>query len=364
MNSNKIRVGIVGTNPHRGWATQAHIPALMASPDFEITAVSSTRIESAREVAHKFNVPNAFDKHVDLVNLPDVDLVTVTVKVPHHHEIVMAALNAGKHVYCEWPLGNGLKEAEEMTALAKKQNLHGFVGLQARCAPVVNQVKDLIAAGYVGEVLSSSVVASGRGWGASVLSASKYLLDEANGATMLTIPAGHFIDAFCYCLGEFKSFNALRATRRKSVPVEGSTEVAMMKTADQLVLGGTLESRAIASIHFRGGTNRSTNLLWEINGTDGDLRITGDSGHIQMIDLTLTGAKGADKEMKPIEIDAKFKWVPPSTPSGNPFNVAQLYAQIARCLKSETQHQAPTFEDAVVRHRLLDRVAQLTPLSS
>lgn len=364
MNSRKIRVGIVGANPHRGWAMHAHIPALMSSPDFEITAVSSTRMESASEVARKHNVPNAFDNHTDLVDAPDIDLVVVTVKVPHHHEIVIAALNAGKHVFCEWPLGNGLKEAEGMAALAKTQNLHGFVGLQARCAPVVNQVKRLVADGFVGDVLSSSVVASGRGWGASVLPASMYLLDEANGATMLTIPAGHFIDAFCFCLGEFKSFNATRAARRKSVPIEGeSNKTVAMKTADQLVLGGTLESGAIASIHFRGGTNRSTNLLWEINGTDGDLLVTGDSGHIQMIDLTLTGARDQDKAMKPIEIEPKFSYVPPSTPPGNPFNVAQLYAQIAKCLKAEP-NSAPTFDDAVRRHEMLQRVQQLAPIEA
>ncbi len=356
IDSKRIRVGIVGANPQRGWAMQAHIPALMASPDFELVAVSSTKLESASEVARKFDVAHAFDNHTDLVKLPDVDLVSVTVKVPHHYEIVMAALDAGKHVYCEWPLGNGLKEAEDMAERASQHNLLGFVGLQARCSPVVNQVKALIADGFVGEVLSSSVVASGRGWGASVIPASVYLLDETNGATMLTIPAGHFIDAFCFCLGEFKSFSALQDTRRKSVPLEGSSEMIPMKTADQLVLTGTLESGATASIHFRGGTNRSTNLLWEINGTEGDLLITGPSGHIQMIDLALTGARGADKEMKPISIDPKFFWVPPSTPSGNPYNVAQLYSQIAIELRSGNHVAAPTFDDAVRRHKLLDQI--------
>lgn len=351
----RVRVGIVGVNPERGWALSAHLPALRASSDFEISAVSSTRLESAREAADMFNVPKAFDNHFELVNQPDIDLVTVTVKVPHHHEIVMAALESGKHVYCEWPLGNGLREAEQMSALASKNKLHGFVGLQGRMAPVINQVRKLINEGYVGEVLSTSVVASGRGWGQSVMSASMYLLDEANGATMLTIPAGHFIDSLRYCLGAFESVSAIGSTRRKSVFVEGTSETCAMKTADQIVVSGTLRGGAVASIHFRGGTNRSTNLLWEINGTEGDLLVTGASGHVQMIDLALSGARGGEKQMQPIEVAPDFFWAPPDTPVGSPYNVAQLYGQIAKTFKEGTS-TAPTFEDAVTLHSTLDTI--------
>ena len=50
---------------------------------------------------------------------PEVDLVVVTVKVPHHRELVPSALEAGKHVYCEWPLGNGLAEARKLARWPK-----------------------------------------------------------------------------------------------------------------------------------------------------------------------------------------------------------------------------------------------------
>src|SRR5205814_7928624 len=107
----RIRVGIIGANPDRGWAAQAHIPALKSlSDDFEITALSTSRRESADAASKLFGVPLAFDNHQDLVNSPVVDVVAVTVKVQYHLELATAALDAGKAVYCEWPLGNGLKE--------------------------------------------------------------------------------------------------------------------------------------------------------------------------------------------------------------------------------------------------------------
>ena len=117
----RIRVGIIGANPDRGWGAEAHIPALQSLPDaFEITALSTSRRESADAAGTRFGVRRAFDNHHDLVNSADVDVVAITVKVPHHVELATAALTAGKAVYCEWPFGNGLQEAEKLAALAKK----------------------------------------------------------------------------------------------------------------------------------------------------------------------------------------------------------------------------------------------------
>src|SRR5882757_6801031 len=95
--THKIRVGIIGANPDRGWAAQAHIPALRSlSDDYEITALSTTRPESADAAGKLFDVAATFDNHQELVNSPAVDLVAITVKVPYHLELATAALEAGK----------------------------------------------------------------------------------------------------------------------------------------------------------------------------------------------------------------------------------------------------------------------------
>src|SRR3989449_9480521 len=144
----RIRVGIIGANPDRGWAAEAHIPALKSlSDDFEITALSTSRRESAEAASRRFGVPLAFDNHQDLVNRADLDVVAITVKVPHHFELATAALTAGKAVYCEWPLGNGLQEAEKLAALTKQKGVLAVAGLQARSAPPVLYVRDLVRQG-------------------------------------------------------------------------------------------------------------------------------------------------------------------------------------------------------------------------
>src|SRR5437867_9926102 len=178
----RIRVGVIGANPDRGWAAQAHIPALRSlSDDFEITGLSTTRRESADAAGRLFGVPVAFDNHQELVNSPAVDVVAVTVNVPYHLELATAAIDAGKAVYCEWPLGNGLREAETLAALAKKKRVLAVAGLQARSAPAVAYVRDLIKHGYVGEVLSTTLIGSGMGWGPTVEPFNVYLNDKKNG---------------------------------------------------------------------------------------------------------------------------------------------------------------------------------------
>src|ERR1700730_7691943 len=145
----KIRVGFVGLSPNRGFASIAHVPALRALPEFEIAAVCTTRQESAEATARHFGIPLAFSDPEKLARHPDIDLVTGTVKVPDHLPPVMAAIDAGKHVYCEWPLGRNTGEAREMLAAAERKGIRHVVGLQGQMSPAINYVKDLVADGYV-----------------------------------------------------------------------------------------------------------------------------------------------------------------------------------------------------------------------
>src|SRR5713101_7670368 len=109
-----LGVGIIGVSPVRGWATTAHIPALQALPNYEIRALSAHDAESARAAGQMFGVSAVFSDHEQLVSQSDIDVVVVTVRVPHHRELVSAALAAGKAVYCEWPLGRDLEDSRAM----------------------------------------------------------------------------------------------------------------------------------------------------------------------------------------------------------------------------------------------------------
>lgn len=350
----KIGVGIIGASPERGWAVDAHIPALAQISEAELVAVSTSRAESARAAAGQFGVALAFDNAEALVARPEVDLAVVTVKVPYHFELVSAALNAGKAVYCEWPLGNGVEEAEALAKMAAEKGVYNAVGLQARSAPVIKYAKALVAEGYVGEVLSSTIVADGINWGADVLDCYRYLLDKDNGASMLTIPFGHTMDAFCSVLGEFASLNATTATRRKRVKVVESGEMIPATVADQIAVTGELESGAVASVHFRGGFSRGTHFLWEITGTEGDLVITAGGGHTQMLPLAIQGARG-EEALAPLTIPDAYQYPNLNLDDGPPASVARAYSTLVEDWLRGGQ-TLPSFADALLRHRMLKAI--------
>jgi len=170
----------------------SHFPALQSLGDkFTVVGVANSTKEIARRTADALSLPYAFDSVEDLVNSPEVDLVVVTVKVPRLIELVTAALEAGKHVYCEWPLGNSLEEAKKLAELAQEKGVVAVVGNQARAALEIEHLRKLIADGYGGKVLSITLVGSGGNWADETNENLYYLFDKKNGATMLTIPLAH-----------------------------------------------------------------------------------------------------------------------------------------------------------------------------
>src|ERR1700693_827810 len=221
--TSKIRVGIVGASPNRGFASIAHIPALRALPEFEIAAVCTTRQESAEATAKHFGIPLAFADPDKLAQHPDVDLVTVTVKVPDHYQPVMAAIEAGKHVYCEWPLGRDTAEAIRMRDAAERRGVRNVVGLQGQASPAINYVKDLIAEGHIGRVLSATLFVNAGNWGKTIDRA--YQTDRANGANLMTITGGHNLDLLCHCLCEFRELSAFAVSQRDHIPLQSTGEM-------------------------------------------------------------------------------------------------------------------------------------------
>src|SRR6266566_9336540 len=271
-----LGVGIIGVSPVWGWATTAHIPALRALPNYEIRALSSRSAESARAVGQALGVSAVFSDHKQLVLQPDIDVVAVTVKVPHHRELVSAALAAGKAVYCEWPLGCDLDDARAMAALAAELGLRTVVGLQARQAPAIEFVRELLSNGYVGEVLSTTMIGVSVA-GDVVVQPNVYMLDANNGANLLTVAFGHSLDTLNFVLGEFADLSSVSAIRRPLITAEKTREQIVKTAPDQVAVIGTLTSGVTASIHIREAVAGGTGFLWEINGSDGTLRITADA---------------------------------------------------------------------------------------
>lgn len=357
-----IRVGIVGANPTRGWALSAHLPALGALPElFKVTAVSTTRSESAAETAAKFGIPHSFDDAKALAEQDDVDLVVVSVKVPHHLELTRTALDAGKHVFTEWPLGANSEQAAELTELAKARGVHHIIGLQGRRSPLVNYVRHLVSDGYVGRVLSVTLsITSGQWGGATIAPDRTWTADRANGANLLTITGGHSLDTLRYALGEIAEVNGVVATLHPTAKVAGTDETVNITVPDNVLLNGRLEDGAVASITFLSAPSLVSapdlaGAYWSVLGEEGTLMVTGHGlPHYSDAGLTLRGHTGSGA-VEELSVPASYQRAPAEVPDGPARNVAALYQSVADAIAGGTPID-PSFDTALSLHHLLDAI--------
>ncbi|KAJ9668453.1 hypothetical protein H2201_001501 [Coniosporium apollinis] len=196
-----IRVGFRGISANvgprtdaGGWAKAAHLPYLRKSSLYEIVALCNTSVETAKAAIRSHGLPEltkAYGSPEGLAADLDVDLVVCSVNVQKHYNLIKPALLAGKDVIVEWPLGANLKEAEELTLIAKETGAKTAVGLQARFAPAVTKVRELLAEGRIEPVLSSTFVGAVGLYSGIESVGAGFLMDINTGGNMVTIHCGH-----------------------------------------------------------------------------------------------------------------------------------------------------------------------------
>ena len=339
-----LRLGVAGANPERGWFRDAHFPALQTLPGLAVHAVSARTQEIADAAAAAFGAVRAYDDSLAMARDPDIDIVVVTVKVPEHRAIVLAALAAGKNVYCEWPLGRDLAEAEEMAAAARAAGVHAVTGLQGANAPAVRHAAAQVREGVIGRPRNLRVVSSTAGWGTAAPAHYAYLQDKRNGATLATIAGGHTLAMVEPVAGTITEVSARNSILQDSVTLAGSDETVTRTCADHMLITARHESGCVSSIEILGGANIP--LRFELRGTEGSLEINGHHpGGYQCSALTVSTTPA---QTVPLGTDQ-------SGLSGNPVNVALLYARLEQDIRSGTR-TAPDFDRAVALTHLLDAI--------
>lgn len=355
--ANKIRLGFIGANVKSTWASQSHYPALMAHPDVEIAAVCTRNAESAEAARKHFGAKHAFTDFRALVASPDVDAVAVVVRVPSHYEPTKAAIEAGKPVYTEWPLGRTTDEAVELAALAKAKGVITAVGLQSRVSPALLYVKELIESGYVGQVLACHV-STHRDGPLERPSSRSWQRDVTLGANPLTIANGHVIDALRFVAGNFSRVACLLSTQVKQWYETDTQQMVDVTSPDNILVSGELASGAAASVCVGAVPWGGPGFRMEIFGREGALIATGNISSQRGEMLRVQGAQKS-QTLKDLPLPERFNQVPPSFPRGDPFNVGQMYALFAQSIHAGKPHQhLATFDTAVQLHRFIDTLKQ------
>jgi predicted dehydrogenase len=356
--STPIRVGVIGASPTRGWALGSHLPPLVALEGFELIAVATTRTDTARETAREFGVPLAFGDAAELIAHPDVDLVTVSVKVPYHHDLVHAALEAGKRVFCEWPLGANTTQATDLLTLARTRGLRHVIGLQGRRSPLVNYVRDLASQGYLGELLYAALSIEMEGPGKTITQDRIWATDKANGVGTLAIIGGHNLDVLRYIIGDISELQATVAVRWPEATVVETGAPIDVTSPDVVLVQGRAAGGAFISVAIQAGLPKGLGATLELHGSEGILVVRGDrSLHLSDALLALSGSTGG-APVEPLEIPASYRTVPDLVPDTAARNVAGLYLALGAAIEGDSDPEAfePSFATAVELHRFLDAI--------
>ncbi|HEY9084441.1 MAG TPA: Gfo/Idh/MocA family oxidoreductase [Candidatus Tyrphobacter sp.] len=134
----RIRIGIVGA----GFGVKAHLPALAAHPRFEVVALASP--SSAATIAKERGIPHAYTSCAEMVRGCDLDAVTVASPPFAHHDDVLAALDAGKHVLCEKPFALDVAQAQRMLEASQRAGTVCALSHEFRWVPAQQALKELV----------------------------------------------------------------------------------------------------------------------------------------------------------------------------------------------------------------------------
>ena len=353
MAANPLRVGMIGAGGR--WGPRAHVPALTGLAEAQLFAVCTAHADTAQAAADKFGVKRAYGSDTALHADKEVEAALVAVRVPAHYALTKTALEAGKHVYCEWPLGATTQEAEELAALAKQKNLRTMVGLQRRASPAFLYMRELIEQGYVGQVLSVNMTQMGSG----VLQRPPdrtWQRDVTLGANTLTITFGHSIDALCMVVGELTEVSAIVSTQVPRWFETGTNRYVDVTSPDNIMIQGRTANSAIVCAYVGVHPFHGSGYRFEIYGKEGTLMMIGGGEAGEEANRKIMGGKKGDKALQELPVPEKFKCVPESVRTSGPgYDVGQMWVNFAEGIRSGKPNVSD-FDHAVRRHRLLDAI--------
>ena len=346
MTQKEIRVGIVGADTKASWAKVSHVPAIKGLPGLKLAAVATRSEQSAREAAEAFGADRWFSDPFAMIRDEQIDLIAVAVKVPAHRDLVLAALNAGKAVYCEAPLGRNVLETEEMASAAG--SLHTAIGLQGRLNPGVRRAARWVSSGKIGRPLNARIVSTTFGFGPEQPSTHDYFNKASSGANLLTITAAHTLDVVEAVLGPIVEVDARTEILWPIVKLTDIGTESARETADHVGILGKTQSGALFTADISGGAAPTdARFSFEIRGSAGWLSLSSDHPYgFQAGDLKLTSNMPFPAPEAP--------WLPGGL-MGAAINVGEVYSHLVRDMRAGT-YSTPGFEHAVHSARLIETV--------
>ncbi|KAM0479029.1 hypothetical protein ACHAPX_005008 [Trichoderma viride] len=366
-----IKVGLVGLSSRSKsqWGPNSHLPYFLSArgkEKFQIVAVQNSSTESAQQAIKDFGLPptaRAYGNPEEMAADPDVQLVVNLTGVLSHYPGALPSIKAGKDAFIEWPLADSLEHVREIVALASDKKIRTGVGLQGRFAPPFVKIKDVLASGQYGKVLSSEIKAAFPplprdtlpvGW--DFFAAKKY------GVNAYTIGFGHLQSMLGDIHNPHTQFQNQRPELKRVDLSTGEIVGTIQSDVPDLVVliasmaeSATVRDCATVLVRYRKGPSFKGEpaFVWSINCEKGEVRLVSPGGpalqlNVYSESVTIDVHDFATDDVKPIEWNwADYQLELPED--------ARTIAAWYEAYAAGTENEAATLQDALYRHEQLEK---------
>ncbi|MBQ9316888.1 MAG: Gfo/Idh/MocA family oxidoreductase [Atopobiaceae bacterium] len=354
--SGKIGVGILGTG---NWTMYGHVPVLKTlEGTFERVAILDPSQERADQAAAENGFARGYSDIDELLADPDVDIVFVNTPGPLHYQHAKKVIEAGKDVYCEWPLGTTVEEAEDLLNSANAKGLRTIVGMQRSVAPAARYMHDLIANGYVGEINAVSLRVGIDAFGVPTYDRWKWYTAPDSFTNPVTIYAAHFVELLQSIVGPLASvdYAAARKNFDEFDVVDTGAKVENTHPTECVVVG-RLANGALVNYQVVGGQQNITGVSLEVSGSDGALRMENVRGFQNVEDNWLSGCRGEERDFHAIEVPEGYRFLGDSGLDNSAQDLGYNYMAYAE-FKRTGKEGGMTFAHGVDAARFVARVLE------
>jgi predicted dehydrogenase len=254
-----LRIGVVGL----GWAGRTNLEAFQRQPDAEVVAISDANTEALQAAGDKYGITELYTDYTDLIERDDIDAIATATPNFLHPDVVIAAVESGKHALTEKPLAHTLEAAERMVAAATKHNRVLMMVHNQRYYGDVQTLKTYIDEGNVGRIYHAKAhwmrragIPGGGGWFSQK--------DKSGGGPLIDLGI-HVLDMAMYLMGDPEPLSVTAASYAEHGRRGSGFRSTQIEDAKHDV-----EDFVTAFVRFEGGVTLTLDVSWTVYARYGD----------------------------------------------------------------------------------------------
>ncbi|MHA2252106.1 MAG: Gfo/Idh/MocA family protein [Candidatus Kariarchaeaceae archaeon] len=345
-NDTQLKVGIIGT----GFGSVIQYPGFQQHPLFDPIIISGKYKSKTERIGARLGIDEITTNWTDLLDNPEIDVISIATPPNLHKEMAIAALEAGKHVLCEKPLALNTKEAEQMLEAAEDSGLVAMLDLEFRYMPSRAYMAELINTGFCGEIYQldisiknpSRLNPRSRGY--------NWWSDKNSGGGILAALGSHYID---FILLAFGQINAVVGKTNIHIPKrlnKLSGKMVKVTADDSFTCLMDIGNSAQAHLKINTTTAYGQGTRIEVYGSEGTL--------VLLEDQTLIGGKiGSDKNLKQMSIPRRNLL----ERKNNEHNLLAPFKSLLNDFSMGVKRGSsphPNFEDGLEIQKVIDAIRQ------